>query len=96
MFGEPFESCRGPCAKGLWETGGWHNRRCYGLCQAGDLLEEVFCVVCVKFSKKGVRQQFKERLGLLGRFLFFLPRGRFLLQRTICYPHAPNLCAPAL
>jgi hypothetical protein len=28
MFGEAFESCRGPCAKGLWETGGWHNRLC--------------------------------------------------------------------
>ena len=35
--------CRGPCAKGLWETGGWHNRLCYGFCQAGDVLEQVFC-----------------------------------------------------
>ena len=26
MSGEAFDSCRGPCAKGLWETGGWHNR----------------------------------------------------------------------
>ena len=26
MSGETFDSCRGPCAKGLWETGGWHNR----------------------------------------------------------------------
>jgi hypothetical protein len=43
MSGEAFDSCRGPSAKGLSETGGWHNRLCYGLCQAGKLLEQFFC-----------------------------------------------------
>jgi Transposase len=31
-----------------------------------------------------------------GRFLFFLPKGLFSLQRANCYSHAPKLCAPAL
>jgi hypothetical protein len=30
--------------------GGWHNRLCYGFCQAGKLLEQVFCSLLVVFT----------------------------------------------
>ena len=46
MSGEAFDICRGPCAKGLCETGGWHNRL-YNDTGARDSITGVALQICV-------------------------------------------------